>query len=1180
MKFKVVGRFNKQVAFDSFIIFMVGLIPLLWFKGDTVILGHDAGLSFQPITHFIDRLHIWSQRFGIGTDQSPALLGAFLIHGIEAFLSWVGFSLQTQQKIQFIFWFTLPGFAMYFFAGKIWPNKRYLPIIASIIYMVNFYLLQGWFIAERTKFSIYIAFPLVMYCLIYYLTGRMKFLPAITISGIILGIFNGGGSFPLYGGLALAVLITYAYFYFLNTNFSMLRKIIAYSFGTGIIYFLLNAYWLIPYIFYLSGFAERDLALAGGTEGALEWARYLSAESTFINLFRGQGIPDWYLNPYHAFSGNFFANPLLITISFLLPILAFASLLFVKVKKDAFYIYLFVLFTLAGILFSSGPESQLGIIYETLVRYIPGFAMFRSAFYKFNYVVWFSYGILIGFSLDHILSFFQEKYFVRIKSVFSAFAIILIVTGYIVYHYPILSGSFFDYSREPGHELTTRISVPDYVFEFGEWVNQQNPNKRFLIMPQLGDTNYINYRWNYWSIAPVTSLISRNSFVHNNALIPQNERLLMNEMYAAFLRNDMDAFTDFTDVFAIDAIILHKDVDWQNKRWGTFNPARYESILDSSPFFSLEKEFGQWKVYNLTHRSGSLRINATDKINFLQGKLANVVSHPNFDPKAPLFMSDIEQDNIDYYINNATEIFLAPECSTCDFESDVPGFKYYNPTLLPGSILYKLISSREEAVKNKSNDFMSMLNYYIAVSNRRIIEVKWMVDSKTRISLVLPTLNRYYQLLTELNNHLSPAEWMDSASQENIASQLIINHILQQINLIDSMYNNDVLGPNERQAIAQAYDQILKIEKKAREKLWITEELENKKYIYDMPKLGEYDVYIKRSSLTNPENEISDITVTTRDSLFTLEQVEEIEDWLYFGAVNIANKKLLLNLNDTTVSNILDNADLVFPDGEEGIIQEENNFVLTADSLNNCFYYQVDNLDTTQLYLISFDYRNFSDKFRLAFIFQQDDEQFLKYNARNSFLENSRALNKFTRIIPIKESRARLNFCNGFLSLSELRGKERREELDLLSPEGRLVEIKNISFQRLAFPNVVLYQKQKDLKGFNNLVAFTKNDPVTYTVELADEKARTALVMRESYGRYWRVCNESNKCLPFNDKSHFASAGFANAWYFKEGFGNKLIFYYYPQFMFVVGTIITVVSGFIIISIIIGKLCWRLFARK
>ncbi len=1169
---------KKRILFDLIIILLLGLIPILWLKDGTVLLGHDAGLALDPIVHFLDRLHVWSQRFSIGTDQSAALLGAFFIHSFEAFLTWLGFSLHWGQIIQFIFWFTAPGLAMYFFAYKIWPEKKYLPLIASVIYMLNFYLIQGWFIAERTKFSIYIALPLVLYFLIAYLTGKIGFLRSVLLTGITLGIFNGGGSLPLYGGLIFAILVIFVYINFIQSNIDTLKKTVFYSIGVGAIYFLLNAYWIISYVFYLSGFYGRDLANAGGAEGALSWARYLSSQSTFINIFRGQGIPDWYLNPYHAFAANFFNNPLLVLASFLFPILAFSSLLLIKRNKDRFYIYLFVLIALVGILFASGPQSQLGIIFELMVKYIPGFAIFRSAFFKFDYIVWFSYGILIGYTLDFLFSCLELKYFKRYSFLFSKILLIVFVAGYVLYHYPVLDGSFLDYSREPGKELTTRVKVPDYILDFGKWVNTQDPNKRYLVMPQLaGDTSYISYQWKYWSIAPVTSLLTRSSFVHNTAFAPQNEKLLMTKMYSAFIHKDMESFKDLADVFAIDGIVLQKDYDWKNKSWGTINPQIYEKILDSNPLFSLDKTFGQWKVYSLTDRDKSLRINSTTRLSFLQGELSKVVSFPYFDPKAPLFISDLEQKNIDYYAKSATELFLAPECIQCDLEYREGTFKYYNPKILPGSFLYPIITLKERQIKNKSNDFMSLLNYYITVSDRRIIEAKWMIDSRKRIQNILPTLERYYQALGELRLHLGKSGWDSSAKQENKAAQLLMNHIVQQVNLIDSAYKDDIVGYDHRRLLAQAYNEILEIQKLANNKLWATEDPINKKYIFDLLKTGKYDVYVKKSSLANPEQDSSGSEISIKDFNNILKPIGQIDDWLSFGTVNLINKKTLLSFKDNTLKNLLDKASLVFPDGKEGIVQEGNKFSLSTDSLNKCFYYQLDDLEIPDSqYIVSFKYRNFSDIHSLSFFSKQEGEQLYQYSIKDSAIDRTRFFKNYTKLIGPRELRMKLYFCNGFVSIGEANVIKEKSELELLPPGQILTEITDIKLYKVSYPNIVFYKKQEDTVDENFVTDFTKKNPVTYDINLKSVNKPVSLIMRESYGKYWQVCDENNKCIPFDDKSHFASAGFANAWYFKDGVGKKLKLYYYPQKTFEVGTAITLVT----ILLITGGICLHILKRK
>lgn len=1170
---------KKRIVIDIVIIFILGLLPFLWLRDGSVLLGHDAGLALDPLMHFFDRVHVWSQRFSLGTDQNGALLGAFVIHGLEALLAYLGLNLHWGQIVQFVFWFTLPGLAMYYVAFKLFPDKKYLPLIASVIYMLNFYLLQGWFIAERTKFSIYAAFPLVLYFAIQYLRGRTGLVKSVLLTGVVLGIFNGGGSIPLYGGLGFGLLVTYVYINVINFNFLTLKRTFLYSIGAGIVYFILNAYWIIPYAFYIVGFFGRDLALAGGSEGALTWAKYLSSQSTFINLFRGQGIPDWYLNPYHAYAQGFLSNPLLIIASFLLPVLAFSALWFVKKRRDSYVIYLIVLICLVGILFSSGPESQFGFIYEAMVTYIPGFAMFRSAFFKFNYMVWFSYGILIGFALDYILTHVELRYFKKYTLLFSNIALILLTLGYVIYHYPVLDGSFLDYSREPGNGLTTRVKVPDYVFEFGKWINSQDPNIRYLSMPQLGENPYISYEWRYWSIAPLTSLLSRNSFVRNTALAPDSERLLMNEMYAAFLRDDIRSFLDFTDVFAIDGIVLEKDYDWDNITWPTVNPEKYEAILNKHPdLFIRQKTFGHWIVYSLSKRSKSLRVNSSTKLSFLQGKLSKVVSFPYFAPKSPLFMGDVEQKNIDYYATNASDMYLAPECVQCDLEYKEGTFKYYNPKLLPGSIFYPIVTLGEEKVRRQSRDFTSLANYFVTTSNRRIIEAKWMVDSRSGIDKILPTIERYRDTLRELKQHLSKGEWDRSAKQENKIGQMVISHILQQVNLLDSVYKGEILSYFHRLALAEAYNEILEIEKLVNKKLWVTEDMTNKKYIYDLPITGDYEIYVKKGSLTNPQIDPKETTISVRNSKTEIKPIGTIADWLNFGTYKFPDKKILISLKDGTLVNYLDKIAPIFPEGKEGIKKDKNNFSLSVDSLNKCFYYQLRGLEyvNTQ-YVVLFKYRNFSDKNTLSFFHQVGDGEILRYSIKDSSLATARYWKEFTKLITPKDGNIRLYFCNGFLSLSEISGIKEQGELDLL-PEGQtLVELQDITFHKVAYPNIVLYKKQKDIVEEDTVKSFTKDDPVTYAVNLREVDKPASLIMRESYGKYWRVCDENNSCLSFDDKTHFATAGFANAWYLNNGSGKKLTLYYYPQRWYFLGTIITLASAAIIV---IGGIWFSILKRR
>ncbi len=1170
---------KKRIYFDLFLIFLLGLLPILWFSGSQLLLGHDSGMTFDPITHLLDRLHVWSQRLGIGTDQSAGLLGAIVfIHGLEALLVWIGFSMQMMQKIQFVFWFVTPGLAMYYFTRKTWPEKNYLPLIASVIYMINFFLIQAWFVAERTKFSIYVALPLILYFAFSYLGGKMSFKKSVVVTGLTIGLLNAGGSFPLYGGLMLALFTIFLYQNLLHKGWEMIKKTILFSLGVTVIYILLNAFWLFTYAYYIFGFYGRDLALAGGPQGSLAWSEYLSKGSTFINLFRGQGVPEWYLNPYHAFAGNFLTNPILILLSFAFPLLAYFSLFVVKAKKDRYYIYLFVLLSLIALFFSAGPRSQLGAVYEFIALHVPGFAIFRSNFYKFGYVIWFSYAILIGFTLDALFSKIENLG--RIKKLFMnkiSFVLpILFILGYVFYHYPVLNGLFLDYSHEPGKELTTRVTVPQYVFDFGKWSNQQDPNKRYLVVPEISDTGYIAYQWKFWSIASINSLMTKNSFVQNTLMVPENERLLMKQMYSALLSEDMKSFTDFTEVFAIDGIVVHEDFDWQNPAWATTDPAIYEKILDKNPKFKLIKTFGKWKVYDIVDRSRSLRITATPKLNFLQGELKNIVSFPEFDPTSPLFIADKEPQSSAYFVNEATDIFAAPECIQCDFKEEFFGFNYYNPKILPGSVLYPLVLYRENLIKKKSKDFSSLLNYQLTVSDRRIVEAKWIVDSKEKVQFLQRAIDGSYSSIVELRNLVSK-DWGVTGIDENRLARTINGHLIQQVTLIDSMFENPILNIDHRKVLALIYDEILKIKKIADKKQWVTEDIIDKRYIFDLPKTGAYDVYVKKKSLSSLVGDASSSVISFADSNQKLKPLSEKNDWLYFGGINLNNKKLRLAFKDSTLKNLLDGINPEFPDGNQGIIQDNNKFSLNLDSQNKCFTYTANNLEIlgTQ-YLVSFSYRNLTDRKDLGFYVSSIKDKTPKLRVRESLVPNSRVWVTHNQVVFPTKSNMKLNFCNGFVSIAQKNSVKEREDLKFISPGQNLIELQDISVHKVSFPVIVFYQKQKNTEKKEYVLDFQKTSPEEYKINLAPTNNPVTLVMREDFGKFWQLCDENNKCLPFDDKNHFISAGFLNGWYFKDGVKGKMSLYYFPQKMYTVGAYISAIS----LLIILGGICWKKFKKN
>ena len=154
----------KKIWIEILVILFLGLTPLLWYGPGTIALGHDMGFPLAPVDHFLDRLYMWTQRVGgFGSDQSDGTSG-FFIHGLEALLSESGLSLVVTQQISFIFWFIAPALGMYFLLSTLFPkeSQRVTRLAGTVLYMFNHFFLQAWFIAERPKFSLATALPIIL----------------------------------------------------------------------------------------------------------------------------------------------------------------------------------------------------------------------------------------------------------------------------------------------------------------------------------------------------------------------------------------------------------------------------------------------------------------------------------------------------------------------------------------------------------------------------------------------------------------------------------------------------------------------------------------------------------------------------------------------------------------------------------------------------------------------------------------------------------------------------------------------------------------------------------------------------------------------------------------------------------------------------------------------------------
>ena len=158
-------RFKKQDVLLTIFVFSLSLIPLLWFKDNQILLGYDNVYPLNPAAFLVDRIFSWTSIQNFGFDQSGQQ-GSIINHFIDSLPQLVGFSYQTSQKIVFSLWFFLMMLSSYIFVLRLekygYLKNMYVKYFFPVLYTVNFYTLQAWWVAERTKFSLMVATPLIL----------------------------------------------------------------------------------------------------------------------------------------------------------------------------------------------------------------------------------------------------------------------------------------------------------------------------------------------------------------------------------------------------------------------------------------------------------------------------------------------------------------------------------------------------------------------------------------------------------------------------------------------------------------------------------------------------------------------------------------------------------------------------------------------------------------------------------------------------------------------------------------------------------------------------------------------------------------------------------------------------------------------------------------------------------
>lgn len=1091
--------FKKLYNIDLLFIFILSLAPLLWFEKDVIMVGHDNVFPLNPGVFFNGRLFSWID-MGFGRSQA-LIMGTIPVHFIDTLPYLLGYSLQATQKLIYIFWFFMMGLSAYVLAGVL--NKdRFFKLTAVVFYTYNFFILQGWWVGERTKFSAYIALPLVLAVFLKVYKNELNVIKGVILTSLILFIFNAGGLFglSLYGGFFIAITVFIVFFSFLGIvqkEYATVKRILLLTFFSILSFFIFNAYYILPAFSQIVLKYDEGIQKSGGLSGFVNWASMISANASYINLMRLQGIAEWYDNPEHPYSKVFLTNPILILASFIWPVLIFLSLFLAKKKEKIRIVSYFMIVYLVGIFFTSGTHPPFGFLYTIFLKYIPGGVAFRSPYFKFAPSIFLASSFLIAFFICN----FQGK--TKKVVFFIMLAIIL------AYHFPYFTGNFFSWRKG----FSARNKIPQYVYEFGKWAeNDMKQNSRILLLPPANPNwQYDVYEWGYLSFQSLPSLTTNKGIVSNDDKVSNEEGQLLKNLYYAIDRADYDMTKKLSELMNIKYFLVRQDFESKLESMSVRKPDLYIEILEKKFNMRPVKNFDKWIVYKLDEKELSMFI-MTNKLDNFFGSDKNIDKYFQFSEKNSNF---VFSSNMKPYLQKDSSGYTIPECLNCRHEMPPP-ISFPKRLILPDSIFYPIIKYKEQdELRNLRPREATYAN--LGHSLKRIGEILEVLNQGRNINPKF--LSNYLITLQRLERSFnSIVDYKDKFE----AAEDIHYYLISQKNYLHRLLGANIYGKENLNMSDDVFEQIFKIENIIDPYLLKFDPSNNRFFLFDLQKPGFYEILLRKEEIFSLIKDKSRFTLLmdNKDKKdIDIDKENFQEKWLSFGKFkfSLGQHNILLFLPD-------------LPDLFSGFKYRDN--WLGSKLGDSCYGGNIKNYDDKKVYKLNFEiFNDFSDRIYVYEIRNRNGTEQIQNIIK---LEKHFEKDTYQQLIYSLEDTENISFyiCSSGIDQNVIQDKAKIEITEVIRP--------NL---------IIKPQAEPDYSKIN--LFYRRVNPTKYIVEINNTEP-SFMIFNARYDDGWILSDFGN--------SHFKVNGYSNGWHIDKTGKYQLILEYQPQRYFYYGVIISLIS--------------------
>ncbi|MCL4353595.1 glycosyltransferase family 39 protein [Patescibacteria group bacterium] len=1098
-------------VFNLGIVFVNLILVIIWFhKGTFLATGESALPFYNPSREFLRIQHTWGLTF----------LGNYIGYGLSdyfyyGFLSILqGLSIPTNliQALVFFFFLNSIYFSFYLLSGLFIEDRR-IRIISSLFYSFNlFSMVTVWGRFQYTYMFFYAFLPLGLYLFIKGLkTYNYKYGALLALTSIVFAeMFASVPLFLLFWGVIFLYLI---YFIF---NKRKLWFPIKFFIFTVFLFLIFHSFWILPFvqtIFSTSYITTKGYSPAGDFQTFQILSKTLGNFSYIVRLMN----EPFFVNKKSLIWGGIYFNPVFILLSFLVPILVFASLLVKKyVKNITFFIILIVI----SLFFVEGDNQPLGFISDFLFTHFRVFEAFRNPFEKIGFLLPFAFAIPFSITLVclyDVLSRLIGRYRAEFFLVFFCFLIIVVLP------FPIWNGWIFSKPTYAGvTNVSKEVQVPVFYKEANNWLSRQN-DLRTIAFPLGGEG--MTYTWPkaYSGVELSNTLFSR-PFLSIDTSVPYASNLIP-DIENLFVEYPND-FWKALPLLGADKVMVREDVnkDIERLRDPSFFAKQFSTGVKN---FSFADRFGPLAFYSLSKQKGLGRIYASDNIALTSGGDSFLDFIPAVAYKKGLIFIDDKTNRINLpgLIHQTAVKGKKIEQKGLKITKDNALAGLPSSLFLPSSPLYFLPSLKYNILKDITPQ-SRIGNFYLTESGKRITDL-YRLTQENNFNYTDSLISQYNTYLDYFYNNMG--YFNSSFKYEMLERQKII---LEEIVTSSQVSYKDIIEKSYRKLV----DLLVNLGVMSK-----YSSINNQQdYLLNVPVSGDYELRIVKNDFIDPTAVTKSNIVFYVDGVLKKERPLDNGKFISFGTLNFAKGRHEISF--------------IFPDSANTLFKENRKITISAAKSKKVLSFPIKAVDTSAAYAISFDYRILKGKTPPVLQFAQDtdplnDKGFkepesdvvqpaldnFEWNTyRFSAVPFSRSQRAYFKIVVSPYNDCQNQYMQGLIKimLQDCGNKQFRDQFNL---ETKL-SVKNIKIQKDPYYDVYLVRTASGNipKNSSLKISYHRINPAVYTVQVRNAKSPFVLVFSDSFHDLWNASlidenGSVGKNIPLRE--HFLANSYANAWY-------------------------------------------------